>query len=144
MAGAVGGRVRDEQAEPRQTAAADAAAQLVQLGDPEPVGVQSTIVVALATSTPTSMTVVETRTSTSPAAKARMVRSLSSGAIRPCILARRSPARGPSASSTTRSSTARSGQVTGCSPSSTPTYSQNEVSTATCSESSLVIRGQTT
>ena len=40
--------------------------------------------VALGTSTPTSMTVVETSTSMSPAAKARMVRSFSSGASRPC------------------------------------------------------------
>ena len=104
----------------------------------------STIVVALATSTPTSMTVVDTRTSISPAAKARMVRSLSSGVIRPCSLATRSPASGPSASSTTRSSTAWSGQDGGCSPSSAPTYSQNETSTATCSVSSLVIRGHTT
>ncbi len=42
------------------------------------------MVVALCTSTPTSMTVVETRTSISPAAKARMVRSLSSG-VQPAV-----------------------------------------------------------
>ena len=60
---------------------------------------RSTIMVALATSTPTSITVVETSTSISPAAKARIVRSFSSGGSRPCSTPTRSPASGPSASS---------------------------------------------
>ncbi len=50
---------------------------------------------ALGTSTPTSMTVVETSTSTSPAANACITRSLSSGAIRPCSISTRSPLERP-------------------------------------------------
>ena len=61
---------------PGQPATADAAAELVQLGDAEAVGVEEDHLVALGTSTPTSMTVVETSTSISPAAKARIVRVL--------------------------------------------------------------------
>ena len=51
-----------------------------------------TITVALGTSTPTSITVVATSTSISPAAKACIVRSFSSGGIRPCSISTRSPA----------------------------------------------------
>ena len=68
----------------------------------------STIVVALATSTPTSMTVVETRTSISPAAKARIVRSFSSGAAgRGADRAAARPAGRPRSSSTTSSAALR-------------------------------------
>ena len=49
------------------------------------------MVVALWTSTPTSMTVVEMRTSIWPAAKARIVRSFSSGGSLPCSIAVRRP-----------------------------------------------------
>ncbi len=65
--------------------------------------------VALGTSTPTSITVVATRTSTSPAANACITASFSSGAIRPCSISRRRSFSGPAASSGASSSTARSG-----------------------------------
>ena len=64
-----------------------------------------TITVALATSTPTSITVVETSTSISPAANAFIVESLSSALIRPCNMATRSPANGPPCSLGASSST---------------------------------------
>ncbi len=67
------------------------------------------MIVALWTSTPTSMTVVATSTSTSPAAKARIVASFSSAAIRPCRPRTRRPASGPSPSSASISSTAARG-----------------------------------
>ena len=47
--------------------------------------------VALGTLTPTSMTVVATSTSTSPAAKRRITSSLASGCIRPCSTSTRRP-----------------------------------------------------
>ena len=72
-----------------------------------------TITVALGTSTPTSMTVVETRTCTSPWAKACIVRSFSSGGIRPCSISTRRPASSTSASWGASSSTARNGRAPG-------------------------------
>ena len=51
--------------------------------------------VAFGTSTPTSTTVVATRTSVSPVANARIRASFSSGASRPCRTSSRSPASGP-------------------------------------------------
>ena len=57
-----------------------------------------TMAVAFGTLTPTSMTVVATRTSASPAANRRITSSLSSGGIRPCSTSTRSPASGPLAS----------------------------------------------
>ena len=54
-----------------------------------------TIAVALGTLTPTSMTVVATRTSVSPAAKRRITASLSSGCIRPCRTSTREALEGP-------------------------------------------------
>ena len=53
----------------------------------------TTMTVAFGTSTPTSITVVATRTSISPAAKARITASLSSAGSRPCSTSTRSPAR---------------------------------------------------
>ena len=55
----------------------------------------TTITVALGTSTPTSMTVVHTSTSTSPARNAAITASFSSADSRPCISPSRSPASGP-------------------------------------------------
>ncbi len=66
----------------------------------------TTIIVAFATSTPTSITVVDTSTSMSPAANARITSSLRSAAIRPCSISTRSPCSAPSASSGATSSTA--------------------------------------
>ena len=57
----------------------------------------TTITVAFGTSTPTSITVVATRTSIRPAANSVIVRSFSSGVSRPCSAASRSPCSGPSA-----------------------------------------------
>ena len=54
--------------------------------------------VAFGTSTPTSMTVVATSTSSAPARKAAIVASFSAGAIRPCSSPRRSPASSPASS----------------------------------------------
>ena len=61
---------------------------------------------ALGTSTPTSMTVVATSTSSLPAAKARITASFSSAGSRPCRTPIRSPCSGPSASSGATSRTA--------------------------------------
>ncbi len=58
----------------------------------------TTMTVAFGTSTPTSMTVVATSTSSSPAANRRITASLSSGVIRPCSTSTRRPDRAPSAS----------------------------------------------
>ena len=55
------------------------------------------ITVALGTSTPTSITVVATRTSSLPAAKSRMTASFSSAGSRPCRMPTRRPSSGPSA-----------------------------------------------
>ena len=70
----------------------------------------TTMTVAFGTSTPTSMTVVATRTSRSPSVKARMTRSFSSAGIRPCSAATRSPASGPFSSAGATSSTASGGR----------------------------------
>ena len=54
-----------------------------------------TIVVAFATSMPTSITVVATSTSASPARKRRIAASLSAVGIWPCNISKRSPFSGP-------------------------------------------------
>ena len=69
-----------------------------------------TMMVAFGTSTPTSTTVVATRTSTDPSAKARIAASFSSAGIRPCSMRIRSPASGPPASSAITSTTDRGGR----------------------------------
>ena len=96
-----------------------------------------------ATSTPTSITVVATSTSISPAAKARIVASFSSGGILPWSLATRSPASGPSASSTTTSST-RGQRRRSRAATRLPSSSRSSWSASPCSSSSPLIRGQTT
>ena len=65
-----------------------------------------TITVAFGTSTPTSITVVATRTSTWPAENPRITRSFSSGGSRPCKMPSRSPASWPASSVAATSSTA--------------------------------------
>ena len=90
----------------------------------------TTMTVALGTSTPTSMTVVATRTSSSPAPKRAITSSLTSGGSRPCSAATRSPASGPSCSSGSRSSTATAGR--------------RPSSPGAAGSSSPPIRGQTT
>lgn len=69
-----------------------------------------TMAVAFGTFTPTSMTVVATRTWVSPAAKRRMTASLSSGCIRPCSTSTPRPWRGPLTSWAAMSRTARGGR----------------------------------
>ncbi len=64
-----------------------------------------TITVAFGTSTPTSITVVATRTSISPAENARITRSFSSGCSLPCRMPSRSPASGPASRVAATSST---------------------------------------
>ncbi len=61
--------------------------------------------VALGTSTPTSMTVVHTSTSISPARNAAITASFSSLDSRPCIRPSRTPARGPRCSRASSSTT---------------------------------------
>ena len=68
---------------------------------------RTTITVAFATSTPTSMTVVATRTSIRPAAKRRITSSFTSGASRPCSTSTVSPGSGPRPASARSSSTAQ-------------------------------------
>ena len=104
----------------------------------------STIVVALATSTPTSITVVDTRTSISPAAKARIVRSFSSGGSRPWSAATAARAAGRRSSSATTSSTAASGGAGGLGHPAVELASSYVGSRSPCSSSSPLIRGQTT
>ena len=67
-------------------AAPHSAAQLVQLGEAEAFrsAFSMSITFAFGTSTPTSMTTVETSMSISPFAKARITASFSRGRIRPC------------------------------------------------------------
>jgi len=64
-----------------------------------------TIIEALGTSTPTSITVVATSTSSSPAAKADITESFSPVASRPCSTPMRNPRSGPSARYADSSST---------------------------------------
>ena len=65
-----------------------------------------TITVAFGTSTPTSITVVATRTSIWPAENSRITRSFSSGCSRPCKMPSRRPASGPASSVAATSITA--------------------------------------
>jgi len=74
-------------------AAADAAAQLMQLADAEPVGVHYQHDRGVGTSTPTSITVVHTSTSIWPVRKAAIAASFSSaGSFRASALAADPPA----------------------------------------------------
>src|SRR5664280_2452004 len=110
----------------------------------------TTMTVAFGTSTPTSITVVATRTSISPAANRRMTASLSSADSRPCRPATRRPASGPSISRGSSSSTAAAGGRAGGSPSvASPLAggSRSASSSAAVASSSAAaspIRGQTT
>ena len=67
--------------------------------------------VAFGTLTPTSMTVVATRTWTSLAEKARITASFSSGGMRPCRISMRRPRNGPWASMVATSITDRAGRL---------------------------------
>lgn len=100
----------DQQAEAGRGAAADAAAELVELETPKRSASMITMAVALGTLTPTSMTVVATRTSTSPAANRRMTSSFSSGCIRPCSTSTLSPESAPPRSWSAISRTASGGR----------------------------------
>ncbi len=90
-----------------------------------------TMAVALGTLTPTSMTVVATSTSASPRAKRRMTASLSSGCILPCSTSTRRPARGPRASCSATSVTARGGRFSSA-PSPAPSSGPSPAPSASC------------
>ena len=98
------GHLGDEQAQPGVAAAADPPAQLVQLGDAEPVGVHDHHHGGVGHVDP-DLDRRWWRPARRPRrpAKRRMTSSLSSGGIRPCSTSTRSPASGPAASCGRRS-----------------------------------------
>ena len=65
-------------------ASADTTAELMQLREPEPFRMFTTMIVAAGTSMPTSMTVVATRRSALPLANSAIARSFSALFMRPC------------------------------------------------------------
>src|SRR5215212_3845450 len=94
-----------------------------------------TITEALGTSTPTSITVVETSTSISPAANLLITASLTSLGNWPWSISTRNPASGPLLNSWNRSSTATAGAAS---------LSPTRFSASAPDEPADEIRGQTT